>query len=302
MISVDKERTGVTQIAGSFTFTNVSIYIVDLKRVRPFGPPSANGKSHLISSQVELNGSPDEGEPPDPGGGELDQANIQSQEDYRIIFRSNNNNKHEVSSKSVEIQTKAPPSQPFLPPLESPVKKQFVRPCEARLTNPVRPLEKCPSVDTRPTVSVVRPVAKPVIFPDLKPSAVLSDNTPDFVPDLRERPAGLDLEDFYPRELYVQPYLQESLKTGIPPHPELTEPEAMTAILRGHQPMLTVLNHRRKHLQIVLAQWAAKDVRVGRHRLVGRSDVRLSWHRIVGSFTRSHSPEASRHVFSSPQM
>ncbi|UYV79748.1 FHDC1 [Cordylochernes scorpioides] len=37
----------------------------------------------------------------------------------------------------------------------------------------------------------------------------------------------------------------------------------------------------------------------GLHRLVGRSDVRLSWHRLVGSSTH---PEASRHVYSSPQM
>ncbi|UYV83179.1 hypothetical protein LAZ67_23000081 [Cordylochernes scorpioides] len=40
-------------------------------------------------------------------------------------------------------------------------------------------------------------------------------------------------------------------------------------------------------------------VQPGLHRLVGRSDVSLSWHRLAGSSTR---PEASRYVFSSPQM
>ncbi|UYV69372.1 EPM2AIP1 [Cordylochernes scorpioides] len=35
------------------------------------------------------------------------------------------------------------------------------------------------------------------------------------------------------------------------------------------------------------------------HRLLGRSDVRLSWHHLARSSTR---PEASRHVFSSPQI
>ncbi|XP_074599251.1 katanin p80 isoform X2 [Brevipalpus obovatus] len=108
-----------------------------------------------------------------------------------------------------------------------------------------------------------KPVNAAVVFPekqqrqsDQKINSPVNKETPiDLIPETRDRPAGLDLDDFLPK------HLQDNIRLGYQPQPEMSETEAMQAILRGHKSVITALSHRRKNLQIIFALWTAKDPR-----------------------------------------
>jgi katanin p80 WD40 repeat-containing subunit B1 len=51
------------------------------------------------------------------------------------------------------------------------------------------------------------------------------------------------------------------MRLGYQPQPEMSESEAMSAIIRGHKSLVTVLSHRRKNIHIILAMWSTKDAR-----------------------------------------
>ncbi|XP_076330249.1 katanin p80 WD40 repeat-containing subunit B1-like isoform X3 [Tachypleus tridentatus] len=171
------------------------------------------------------------------------------------------------------------------------------------LTNPVRPMKKATAMirqtessSESSSVSIVRPVPvvperdihvrKATVFPEQRcaPTPTFSNfsnlvpdqqaqrvsgNSVDFVPDQRDRPVGLELEEFLPR------HLQNSLRIGGQPQPEMSEAEAMSSIFKGHQSMITVLLHRRKNLQIILAQWNTKEPRLGLESAIGMNDTAL---------------------------
>lgn len=80
-----------------------------------------------------------------------------------------------------------------------------------------------------------------------------SDEKIDMIPESRDRPAGLDFDDFLPK------HLQDTVRLGYHPQPEISETEAMTSIMKGHKSLVTALSHRKKNVQIVLALWSAKD-------------------------------------------
>ncbi|XP_022244041.1 katanin p80 WD40 repeat-containing subunit B1-like isoform X2 [Limulus polyphemus] len=171
------------------------------------------------------------------------------------------------------------------------------------LTNPVRPMKKATAMirqtgspSESSSVSIVRPVPivperdihvrKATVFPEQRcvPTPTFSNfnnlvpdqqpqrgsgNSVDFVPDQRDRPAGLELEDFLPR------HLQNSLRIGGQTQPEMSEAEAMSSIFKGHQSMITVLLHRRKNLQIILAQWTTKEPRLALESAISMNDTAL---------------------------
>lgn len=72
------------------------------------------------------------------------------------------------------------------------------------------------------------------------------------IPETRDHPAGLDIDDFLPK------HLQHSVRLGLS-QPEMPEPEAMNEMMRGHRSLVTALAHRKKSIQIVLAVWSSKD-------------------------------------------
>ncbi|XP_053211179.1 katanin p80 WD40 repeat-containing subunit B1-like isoform X3 [Panonychus citri] len=88
----------------------------------------------------------------------------------------------------------------------------------------------------------------------------------DLIPEARDRPAGLDLDDFLPK------HLQDTVRLGYHPQPEMSESEAMQAIIRGHKSVVTALSHRRKNLQIVLAMWSTKDARNALEQAINMED------------------------------
>lgn len=101
--------------------------------------------------------------------------------------------------------------------------------------------------------------AAAIIYPEPKkkpspPASVSSDERVDMIPETRDHPAGLDIDDFLPK------HLQDTVRLGYPhPQPEISESEAMTSIMKGHKSLVTALSHRKKNVQIVLALWCQKD-------------------------------------------
>jgi hypothetical protein len=99
------------------------------------------------------------------------------------------------------------------------------------------------------------PQQQPVRKKSSPPSSLLFGNEEriDVIPETRDRPAGLDIDDFLPK------HLQDTVRQGYHPQPEISESEAMTSIMRGHKSLVTALSHRKKNVQIVLALWSSKD-------------------------------------------
>lgn len=328
-------------IAGAFSSTNVSVYIVDLKRVQPFGTVPNHNMTYIAQSALhnirksfvkgqnngknsdclELKTIDDtESLVPDIDPDDASSfADIKERDDYDEIFHT----KREYIIRNPNSPSKAKSlnnPQPFLPPLESsslasPVMSRHserkayssvsttstapshqmnvtyskipdvigrtITPTASTtaINLPTKPIDKSTSVIRQnhlpesAIISVVRPVPiipekdshpqRAVVFPELKQR---NSNYLDFVPDQRDRPVGLDLEDFLPR------HLQDSLKFGIQSQPEMSEAEAMSSIFRGHESMTTVLAHRRKNLQIILAVWSSKGVKAALESVIHMHD------------------------------
>lgn len=60
----------------------------------------------------------------------------------------------------------------------------------------------------------------------------------------------------------LQKQMQASLRIGMQQQPEMSEAEAISSIVRGHDSMIAVLMNRHKNLQIVRALWTNKDMKV----------------------------------------
>ncbi|RWS24822.1 katanin p80 WD40 repeat-containing subunit B1-like protein [Leptotrombidium deliense] len=94
-----------------------------------------------------------------------------------------------------------------------------------------------------------------VVFPEPQSRCKSPESPVELIPETRERPAGFDVDEFLPK------HLQATVKLGFHPKPEMSECDAMQAIIRGHMSVVTALSHRKKNLQIVLAMWSVKDSR-----------------------------------------
>ncbi|KAG1688799.1 Katanin p80 WD40 repeat-containing subunit B1 [Nymphon striatum] len=92
----------------------------------------------------------------------------------------------------------------------------------------------------------------------------------EYVPTQREKPAGLDVEDFLPKQM------QESLRIGMQQQPEMSEAEAISSIVRGHDSMIAVLMNRHKNLQIVRALWTNKDMKTAVDSAINMNDAAIT--------------------------
>lgn len=105
----------------------------------------------------------------------------------------------------------------------------------------------------RPTKAAAIIYPEPKKKPSPPASIVSSEERVELIPENRDHPAGLDIDDFLPK------HLQDTVRMGYHPQPEMSETEAMTSIMRGHKSLVTALSHRKKNVQIVLALWSSKD-------------------------------------------
>nr|XP_022331811.1 katanin p80 WD40 repeat-containing subunit B1-like isoform X4 [Crassostrea virginica] len=223
---------GHNQLIGtSFSQTNVSTFVVDLKRVQPFGGiPHQEGGSNLSSSrnkfiterpptQSSRQASVPKEDVEEPTQDKEDQDNdsfeIANPEDYREIFRPKSRLSHSPTR----------PVEPFQPP-----------PDDGDM-EPVR--QPAPTRSNRTTKSSNKPPAKPVAKP--------SPRAPE------EDKSGISPEDFLPKGGGNEGY------TGVGKMP--SEAEAFTTLSSGHEAMAKVLAHRSKNLQIVRAMWTSGNTK-----------------------------------------
>jgi len=135
-----------------------------------------------------------------------------------------------------------------------------------RKTGPVAPVQP-----SRPT-SLASPAKHQgpraaVVYPEVVVKSPRSPDSPvELIPETRDHPAGLDIDEFLPK------HLQDTLRMGYLPQPEMSESEAMQAIMRGHKSLVTALSHRRKNIQIVLATWSSKEPRQGLEQAINMGD------------------------------
>lgn len=140
----------------------------------------------------------------------------------------------------------------------------LVHPRQSETVSIVRPVvnDNCKPAVVAPTVAPListnglHPQQKAaIVFPETRSPPSPSDPPLELIPEARDHPAGLDLDEFLPK------HLQDTMRLGITPQPEMSEAEAMSAIMRGHKSIVTVLSHRRKNIRIILAMWSTKDPR-----------------------------------------
>ncbi|GIX76643.1 katanin p80 WD40 repeat-containing subunit B1 [Caerostris darwini] len=89
---------------------------------------------------------------------------------------------------------------------------------------------------------------------------------PDYVPEQRDKPAGLDVDDFLPKTM------QQCLGINHSVQPEVSEAEAMNVICREHQPLLMVFDSRLKKIQIILAVMKSKGHKIAAETAVSMND------------------------------
>lgn len=247
---------GQNQLIGtSFSQTNVSTFVVDLKRVQPFGGiPHQEGGSNLSSKNIDevftdlsiSNSSVSEGlkhsrnkfiteRPPtqssrqasvpkedieEPTQDKEDQDNdsfeIANPEDYREIFRPKSRLSH---SPSRQIE-------PFQPPPEDGDMEPVRQPAPTRSNKTSKPVNKPPS----------KPAVKP------------SPRQPE------EDKSGISPEDFLPQK--------GGGNDGFSPYGRVpSETETLSTLFSGHDAMAKVLAHRSKNLQIVRAMWTSGNTK-----------------------------------------
>ncbi|XP_061162982.1 katanin p80 WD40 repeat-containing subunit B1-like isoform X4 [Saccostrea echinata] len=246
---------GQNQLIGaSFSQTNVSTFVVDLKRVQPFGGiPHQEIGSNLSSKDVDevftdlsiSNSSVSEGlkhsrnkfiteRPPtqssrqasvpkedieEPTQDKEEQDNdsfeIANPEDYREIFRPKSRLEHSPTR----------PVEPFQPPPDDGDLEPVRQPAPTKTS-------KVASKSNNKTS--VKPVSKP------------SPRQPE------EDKSGISPEDFLPKAGGDVGY-------GVQRVP--SEGEALSTLSSGHDAMAKVLSHRSKNLQIVRAMWTSGNTK-----------------------------------------
>ncbi|XP_022238282.1 katanin p80 WD40 repeat-containing subunit B1-like [Limulus polyphemus] len=157
------------------------------------------------------------------------------------------------------------------------VVKQTIQNLESPSVSIVRPIHIIPDKDVQQQKAIVFPKQQHITNPNfsnfersfLNQIQMNLGNHKEFVPDQRDHPVGLELEYFLPK------HLQNSLKVGGHTQPEISETEAMTSIINGHQSMMSVLQHRQKNLQVILIQWATKEPKTALDTAIKMNDVAL---------------------------
>ncbi|CAH1388712.1 unnamed protein product [Nezara viridula] len=88
----------------------------------------------------------------------------------------------------------------------------------------------------------------------------------DFVPMSADRPTGLDLDDFMPKNL------QRGMEFG-GSVPNMSEQEVLSSMMRGHDSIMAILATRQRNLQIVYTHWQNKDLKSAVETAVHMSDL-----------------------------
>ncbi|KYB27617.1 Katanin p80 WD40 repeat-containing subunit B1-like protein [Tribolium castaneum] len=145
-------------------------------------------------------------------------------------------------------------------------KNSFSRP--SRNSTSVPNVSKIPSARNSEKVAPVKTYITPTPE-DVFVSSKLSPDSPseevEFVPMSMDRPAGLDLDDFLPKNHRTLGFEQQL--------PDMSEAEVLGALVRGHEPMMAMLVTRQRSLKVVLAQLRSKDIKTATETAVVMGDL-----------------------------
>jgi len=92
------------------------------------------------------------------------------------------------------------------------------------------------------------------------------------VPMTGDKPSGLDIDDFLPSKL-GRLGLHSDHYSG---QAAVSEAEAFTSIVKGHDSMMSVLTNRHRQLEITHSLWNSKDAKTAMEHVVGRHDLAVT--------------------------
>lgn len=128
---------------------------------------------------------------------------------------------------------------------------------------------------SEPNVSVIKsnlriPVDKPSAPVDIYVSSKLSpDESPveenEFVPVSNDRPVGINFDDFLPKNNDI-PGLGQYFT-------EMSEAEGLGVLMRGNQPMISIVSNRKRNVKLMLAQCRNKGIKGALETAVTMDDI-----------------------------
>ncbi|CAG9825798.1 unnamed protein product [Phaedon cochleariae] len=118
--------------------------------------------------------------------------------------------------------------------------------------------------------SSIKPTFTPVdiyVNSRISPEERHEEEDEDFIPIAIDRPVGLDLDDFLPKN-HNTLGLQQQL-------PDMSEAEVLGIVMRGHEPMMGILSTRQRSMKVVLAQYRSKDMKAAIETALAMDDIAI---------------------------
>ncbi|KAK3580317.1 hypothetical protein CHS0354_003552 [Potamilus streckersoni] len=257
--------SGQNQIIGaSFSQTNVSTYVIDMKRVQPFGGvPHQEGGGHLSSSRKNFiterpptqssrqNSKPKEEDEEQPSSISPDNedkdssADINDPEEYKRIFQRKSRLER---SPPRNVEPFQPPPDDEPEPVRQPAPAKQPEPVRAEPPKPIPERTKPTNISKESKDKISQRNAQPTIPVPPVPQISTSRQLPS--PSVQQppiqQPKGVIAEDFLPKN---------SSAGGDYRMP--SEDDILNAMMKGHTPVTTVMTSRSRNLEIVRAMWTA---------------------------------------------
>ncbi|XP_067652275.1 katanin p80 WD40 repeat-containing subunit B1-like isoform X5 [Haliotis asinina] len=277
-------------IGSSFAQTNVSSFVIDLKRVQPVGGSSekgsglSSGRKSFITERPPTASSRNSSVPKedasqkndDPGRGDGDDGqsatDIQNQEDYREHFQSNarlvaepertsdrrsntsaDRKTHKVVHSPPRKAEQDPPRRVERSPPQDPPRRVERSPPR---DPPQRRIERSPPRDSPRRIerSPPRdaPRARDPSPPRRKePSPPRREQATRNTSPARSKGSGIAAEDFLSKADYDRGGNSSNM----------SESEVLSSIQKGHDAMMKVMTSRGRNLQIVRAMWTSGNTK-----------------------------------------
>ncbi|XP_053402065.1 katanin p80 WD40 repeat-containing subunit B1-like isoform X2 [Mercenaria mercenaria] len=274
-------------IGASFSKTNVSTFVIDLKRIQPHGGvphqeggqqlSSSHGRRSFLTERPPTQSSrqasvpkEDENEPTSTSPDQEDResvADIRDPEDFKEIFQP----KHRIDrSPTRKMEPFQPPSDDE--PVKQPAPKAKPATTQAKITKRELPQTRQPDPPA-PRQQQPPRQPEPARQPDPTPRVPEQDMRAKpskqtvHVPPTRRQPSpppgdgGVNPEDFLPPEVANQGQAQN-----------LSEDASLDMIVKGHNTMLSVLSSRSKSLQTVRVMWTSGNTKTAIDSAISMND------------------------------
>ncbi|XP_057657568.1 katanin p80 WD40 repeat-containing subunit B1 isoform X1 [Diorhabda carinulata] len=142
-------------------------------------------------------------------------------------------------------------------------------------SKPSRNSTSVPNVSKIPNVNSARSaVVKSTTLPqvDIYVSSVsanyeerIVEDRDMFIPVSLDRPVGLDLDEFLPKNYNALGFQQQM--------PDMSEAEVLGVIMRSHEPVMDIINTRLRSLKLVLNQYRSRDMKTAVESALAMGDI-----------------------------